>query len=179
MLGPKQFSAPQRFSCRPVHQDVYGNQQYSPENQRDAIRSYADLLDIDVVQTYSDLGRSGLTVAGRAGLRALLEDVNKKRNYFSGSLVYDVSRWGRFQDADESAYYEFVLTRAGVHVHYCAEQFVNDGSLASVLLKAIKRTMAGEFSSNWASRYLLGKFVWLNAVSIKAAMLVTGLDGSW
>ena len=73
----------------------------------------------------------------------------RPRNYFSRSLdriSYDVSRWGRFQDADESAYYEFVLKKAGVHVHYCAEPFTNDGSLASVLLKAIKRTMAGEFS---------------------------------
>jgi len=40
----------------------------------------------------------------------------RPRNYFSRSLdriSYDVSRWGRFQDADESAYYEFVLKKAG------------------------------------------------------------------
>ena len=38
-------------------------------------------------------------------------------------LVYDVSRWGRFQDSDESAFYEFVCKSAGVRVHYCAEAF--------------------------------------------------------
>jgi DNA invertase Pin-like site-specific DNA recombinase len=73
------------------------HQQYSPENQRDAIGRYADLLDIDVIQRYSDLGRSGLAGEGRAGLRALLEDVDKKRNDFSVLLVYDVSRWDGFK----------------------------------------------------------------------------------
>ena len=71
--------------------------------------------------------------------------------------MYDVSRWGRFQDADESAYYEYTLKKAGVHVHYCAEQFVNDGSVASVLLKAIKRTMAGEFSRELGVKVFAGK----------------------
>ena len=144
-------------SCRSVHPYVYGTPAVLSGEPADAIGRYADLLDIDVVQTYSDLGRSGLTVAGRAGLRALLEDVEKKRNDFSVLLVYDVSRWGRFQDADESAYYEFILKKAGVHVHYCAEQFVNDGSLASVLLKAIKRTMAGEFSRELGVKVFAGK----------------------
>jgi DNA invertase Pin-like site-specific DNA recombinase len=36
-------------------------------------------------------------------------------------LVYDVSRWGRFQDIDESAHYEFVCKQAGIKVAYCAE----------------------------------------------------------
>jgi hypothetical protein len=31
------------------------------------------------------------------------------------------SRWGRFQDADESAHYEFLCKSAGIPVHYCAE----------------------------------------------------------
>ena len=133
------------------------HQQYSPEHQSDAIERYASLLEIDVIQTYSDLGRSGLTITGRAGLRALLDDVEKRRNDFSVLLVYDVSRWGRFQDADESAYYEYILKKAGVHVHYCAEQFVNDGSVASVLLKAIKRTMAGEFSRELGVKVFAGQ----------------------
>ena len=56
------------------------------------------------------------------------------------------SRWGRFQDADEGAYYEYVCSRAGIRVHYCGEQLNNDGSIGSVLLKNVKRVMAGEYS---------------------------------
>ena len=49
---------------------------------------------------------------------------------------------GRFRDVDESAYYEYVLKRAGIRVHYCAEQFENDGSMSSSALKTLKRSMA-------------------------------------
>ena len=65
---------------------------------------------------------------------------------FDHILVYDVSRWGRFQDVDESAYYEFVCKQRGIRVTYCAEQFDNDGSLLSSIVKNIKRVMAAEFS---------------------------------
>ena len=58
----------------------------------------------------------------------------------------DVSRWRRFQDADESAHYEFLCKNAGVPIHYCAELFPNDGSLPSSIFKALKRTMAAEYS---------------------------------
>ena len=44
-------------------------------------------------------------------------------------LVYDVSRWGRIQDADESAHYEYICRSAGFHGAYCAEQFENDGDM--------------------------------------------------
>jgi hypothetical protein len=55
--------------------------------------------------------------------------------------VYDVSRWGRFQDSDEAAHYEFVCKTAGAPVHYCAEMFANDGTLLSTIMKALKRAM--------------------------------------
>jgi len=41
--------------------------------------------------------------------------------YLSVILVYDVSRWCRFQDVDESAYYECICKRAGINFAYCAE----------------------------------------------------------
>ena len=60
--------------------------------------------------------------------------------------MYDVSRWGRFQDSDESAAYEFICKLAGIPVHYCAEQFLNDTSISSLVMKALKRAMAAEYS---------------------------------
>ena len=55
------------------------------------------------------------------------------------------SRWGRFQDIDESAHYEFICKQSGIKVVYCAEQFDNDGSLLSSIVKNIKRVMAAEY----------------------------------
>lgn len=97
--------------------------------QTEAIRRYAAKLGFEVVATYSDPGRSGVEIKHRPGLRQLLQDVVGGHARYRVILVYDVSRWGRFQDVDESAHYEFVCRSAGVPVHYCAEQFENDGRI--------------------------------------------------
>jgi DNA invertase Pin-like site-specific DNA recombinase len=46
-----------------------------------------------------------LSIGGRASLQKLIADVESGAADYTLILVYDVSRWGRFQDADESAYY--------------------------------------------------------------------------
>jgi DNA invertase Pin-like site-specific DNA recombinase len=133
------------------------HQQYSTENQSDVILRYAKAHGMEIIQTYSDAGKSGLNLAGRGGLQELLKDVETGRADYRVVLVYDISRWGRFQDADESAYYEYVCKKANVRVHYCAEQFENDGSLPSSLLKTIKRTMAGEYSRELSVKVFAGQ----------------------
>jgi len=71
-------------------------QQYSIENQVLAIESYAAAHNMQVVQTYADHGKSGLTIQSRKELRRLLHEVENGESGFSVILVYDVSRWGRF-----------------------------------------------------------------------------------
>jgi DNA invertase Pin-like site-specific DNA recombinase len=122
------------------------DQKYSIPSQQAAIRCYAAEHGFAVCRTYADPGKSGLLLKRRKGLAALLKDVVAGTINYEAVLVYDVSRWGRFQNPDESAHYDFICANAGVPVHYCAEQFSNDGTMQSSLMKAIKRTMAGEFS---------------------------------
>ena len=120
------------------------HQQYSTSNQMDVIREYAKRRGLQIVKEYSDEGKSGLNIQGRDSLAKMIQDVQDGQVNFSNILVYDVSRWGRFQDADESAYYEYLCRRAGVAVHYCAEQFEKElfwlpatlGSSRSNLLKS-------------------------------------------
>jgi DNA invertase Pin-like site-specific DNA recombinase len=119
-------------------------QKYSTQNQTDAIAAYAALYNLTIVRTYKDEGRSGLRMDGRQALKELISDVVLGHADFNRILVYDVSRWGRFQDTDESAHYEFICKEAGVRVEYCAETFENDGSLMSTVMKNLKRAMAGE-----------------------------------
>lgn len=119
------------------------HQQYSIDNQSDWNARYAEAHGMEIVRTFSDV-ESGLNI--RDGLRDLLDEVESGHADYSVVLVYDVSRWGRFQDIDESAYYEYRCKHAGVAVNYCAEQFENDGGFLSSLLKSIKRSMAGEYS---------------------------------
>jgi DNA invertase Pin-like site-specific DNA recombinase len=120
-------------------------QQYSFESQADVIREYARQHGFEIVSTYSDVGRSGISLNNRPGIVRLLSDVVSGNSIFRAVLVYDVSRWGRFQDCDESAYYEFVCKSYSAPVHYCAETFRNDNTLPNSILKALKRTMAARF----------------------------------
>ena len=132
-------------------------QKYSIENQAAAIAAYAARRHITITRTYSDAGRSGLRIAGRDGLQQLIRDVQLGRADFDCILVYDVTRWGRFQDVDESAYYEFICKSAGILVHYCADEFENDGSLASVILKNVKRVAAADYSRQLSKKVFLGQ----------------------
>ena len=132
------------------------HQQYSTSNQMDAIRDFAKRRGLEIVKDYSDEGKSGLNIQGRDSLAQMIRDVESGQATYSCILVYDVSRWGRFQDADESAYYEYICRRAGVAVHYCAEQFENDGSPVSTIVKGVKRAMAGEYSRELSSKVFQG-----------------------
>jgi DNA invertase Pin-like site-specific DNA recombinase len=133
------------------------HQQYSTENQAAKIREYAARRGIEIVRTYADAGKSGLRIDGRASLQQLIKDVESGTPDFTIILVYDVSRWGRFQDADESAYYEYRCRRAGIQVAYCAEQFENDGSPVSTIVKGVKRAMAGEYSRELSAKVFAGQ----------------------
>jgi DNA invertase Pin-like site-specific DNA recombinase len=133
------------------------HQQYSTENQGDKIREYAERRGIEIVQTYADEGKSGLRIDGRQALQRLIHDVEAGRADFQIILVYDVSRWGRFQNADESAYYEYICHRAGIQVAYVAEQFENDGSPVSTIVKGVKRAMAGEYSRELSAKVFAGQ----------------------
>ena len=133
------------------------HQKYSTDNQAEAIRRYADRRGYEIVRTYADEGKSGLNIGGRAGLQKLLRDVEADRVDFNALLVYDVSRWGRFQDPDEAASYELRIRKAGVQVHYCAEQFENDGSIGSSIIKTVKRAMAGEYSRELSVKVYAGQ----------------------
>jgi DNA invertase Pin-like site-specific DNA recombinase len=127
-------------------------QRYSIENQVAVIGAYAELHNLSIVRDYRDEGESGLRIKNRRGLQLLLGDVTSGQADFKYILVYDVSRWGRFQDIDESAHYEFICKQAGIKIAYCAEQFDNDGSLISSMLKTLKRVMAAEYSRELSSK---------------------------
>lgn len=133
------------------------HQKYSTENQADHILHYANARGIEIVRTYADEGKSGLNIEGRDALKQLIEDVQTGVADFTMILVYDISRWGRFQDADESAYYEYICKRAGITVQYSAEYFDNDGSPTSTIIKSVKRAMAGEYCRELSTKVFAGQ----------------------
>jgi DNA invertase Pin-like site-specific DNA recombinase len=133
------------------------HQQYSTLNQSCAIDAYATAHLMSVVTSYRDEGRSGLRLDGRHALQKLLADVRAGDCGFEAVLVFDVSRWGRFQNGDEAAYYEFVCHLGGVRVVYVNEPFSNDGSPLSSVLKGLKRAMAAEYSRELSAKVFTGQ----------------------
>lgn len=130
-------------------------QRYSLGNQAAIIAEYAEREGYEITHTYEDAGKSGVTTKKRAGLKSLLRDVISGAP-FSTVLVVDVSRWGRYQDPDEAAHYEFLCRDAGVRVVYCAEPFADDGSPTASIVKNLKRVMAAEYSRQLADRCRAG-----------------------
>jgi DNA invertase Pin-like site-specific DNA recombinase len=133
------------------------HQQYSIENQSAAIALYAAAHNLGITRSFVDPGKTGMTIRKRKGLQTLIQTVEAGEADFTDILVYDVSRWGRFPDTDESAHYEYLCKRAGVRVQYCAEMFENDNSPTSNLLKALKRTMASEYSRELSVKVSAGQ----------------------
>jgi len=143
-------------------------QNYSTEYQSAHNEAYAREHGYELVKTYADAGVSGLRLRGRDGLKALLADVLGGAAGFTVVLVYDVSRWGRFQDLDQGAHYEFICREAGVQIVYTGEPFRDDLSLSATIVKHVKRAMAAEFSRDLsakvarAQRGLAYKGFWVN-----------------
>ena len=117
-------------------------QKYSTENQLDIIRDYATARGLQILRVFEDSGRSGLRLDGREALQNLMAEVRTGQADFKTILVYDVSRWGRFQDADEGErHYRYVeINRALRQSHPCIVAKILDGTQG--------RSMSGSISAS-------------------------------
>ncbi|MGC4396582.1 recombinase family protein [Hydrogenophaga crocea] len=122
------------------------HQELSIGFQMTAIQAYAVAQDIELVAVYEDAAKSGLEIKNRAGMKRLLRDVMDEPRPFDVVLVYDVSRWGRFQDIDAAAYYEYTCRMHGADVIYVKELFGTAQDPMTALLKTLKRAMAAEYA---------------------------------
>lgn len=116
------------------------------ERQRDTIAEFAKTHGFGIVKTYEDPARSGVVLKQRPAMQRLLHDVLRDKAAYRSILVCDVSRWGRFQDVDEAAHYEFLCKHAGIPVYYCNEPYLNDSTATGAIFKSMRRSQAGEFS---------------------------------
>lgn len=114
--------------------------------QAAVIEAYAHQRGYQIMRSYEDAAISGVDARKRPAFRQLLSTVLSGGADFEVILVYDVSRWGRFQDPDEAAHYEFLCSQEGVRIEYCAEAFGAGAAAGDVLMKALKRAMASEYS---------------------------------
>lgn len=99
-------------------------QENSVPLQREFVTELLKKWGVSIIHEESDEGVSGLT-AHRPGFQRLFDNwiLNSDAPQFDYVVVYDVSRWGRFEDADEAGYYEYQCKQAGKKVIYARQGF--------------------------------------------------------
>lgn len=123
-------------------------QENSVAIQRTHAQKFAEAHDIEIIHEEADEGKSGLS-ANRPGFDRLFREfiLNLDAPAFDYVLVYDVSRWGRFQDQDEAAFWEYRCKLRGKQVVFVSKGFPNEENLLlSHLQISIERYMAAEYS---------------------------------
>lgn len=133
------------------------HQKYSTDNQMDAIRDYAAQNGIEIIRTYADEGKSGMQVKGRDAFLTMIETIKAGRADFDLIVVYDHSRWGRFQRFHEAEYYAYLCLYAGVEVHFCAGGFPNDMGPLSALAWTINSMQASNYSRDLSAKVWAGQ----------------------
>lgn len=136
-------------------------QENSVEIQQDQVRKFATEHGIEIIREFADKGKSGLSVEGRDEFNAMIHDyVEQEKEKFQFVLVLDVSRWGRFQETDLSAYYTGLCLQHGKQVVFTTIGFPKQDDLLHGLHLSIERYRAASYS-----RELSGK-VWKGCAKI-------------
>ena len=133
-------------------------QELSVPIQREQAHKFAQEHRIEIIHEEADEGETGLN-ADRDGFDVLFRNwiLNKHAPHFDYVLVFNVSRWGRFQDQDEAAYYEFRCKQQGKQVVYVTRGFPKeDQKLITHLQASIERYMAAEYSRQLSDNVFRG-----------------------
>lgn len=137
-------------------------QENSVPLQREQTEVFANKYAIEIIHEEADEGKSGLS-ASRPGFERLFDEwvLNPNSPQFDYVFVLDVTRWGRFQDPDEAAYWEMQCKKRGIRVIYISRGFPRDEErLLSSLETSIGRYMAAEYSRQLSDK------VWHGSVKV-------------
>lgn len=137
-------------------------QENSVPIQREHAEKFCAQFDIEILHAESDEGVSGLT-ANRPGFKRLFKEwiENPSVPRFDYVLVYDVSRWGRFQNQNEAAYYEFLCEQNHKKVIYISRGFPREEQeLTYSIITPMERWMAAQYSKQ------LSEKVWYGCIKV-------------
>ena len=121
-------------------------QEYSIPLQREKVKRFADANGIQIIKEFPDYGVSGLSSKGRDKFLELLQYVEESKEDFEYILVFDMSRWGRFQNLILSTYYIGVCQQYGKKVVFTSIGFQEDDDLASYLRLNVESYKAASYS---------------------------------
>lgn len=151
----------QRTSKRAVayyRHSAEDKQENSVAIQRKHVEIFAHEHSLEIIHEEVDEGVSGL-LANRPGFERLFIEwiENPLAPHFDYVLVYDVSRWGRFQDQDQAGHYVYLCKKHGKEVVYVSRGFIDaTNQLFSSLEISIQRYMAAEYSRQLSEKVFHG-----------------------
>ena len=68
---------------------------YSLDAQKEKLKRYAEFQDMEIVNEYSDEGKSGKSVEGRPEFQRMLDNIENGTDEVQFVLVFKLSRFGR------------------------------------------------------------------------------------
>ena len=120
-------------------------QETSLEQQKEDILLFAKEHSIKVVGFFAEEA-CGENVEGRPQFRKMI-DCCKSQQDFQYVFVYDISRWGRFENPKESVYWEVEVERTGKRVIFVSEGFKEE-SIGTSITNFVKSAEASEYLKN-------------------------------
>lgn len=122
--------------CRVSTDEQTKNDRTSLAQQDEAIAALATRLGRTIGKTFQDPGASGGTAEGRPGFMALINfcrDNIRPRSETGFVLVLNDARWGRFTDAEESAYWRVELRKHGWLVRFAEGDETQDPATRGIV----------------------------------------------
>ncbi len=111
---------------------------YSLEGQKTSLTRFAEREEMEIVDVYEDVGKSGKSIEGRPAFKQMLDDIQKGLD-IDYILVYKLSRFGR-NVADILNSLEFVQPH-GVNL-ICIEEGIDSSQTSGKLLISVLSAVA-------------------------------------
>ena len=128
-------------------------QDQSLDDQLAVINAYADREGHEIIRIFTDDAISGTTSEKRPAFQEMTALAQQPGCGFEAILVYDVSRFGRF-DPDEAGHWRYLLRQNGVQIIYVADNL--NGDETDDIILPIKQYQAEEYSRKLARDTLRG-----------------------
>ncbi|GHU96030.1 hypothetical protein FACS1894156_6540 [Bacteroidia bacterium] len=131
-------------------------QENSVAIQREHTEKFAREYNIEIIHEEADEGETGLLDTRPAFKRLFVDWIeNKEAPHFDYVFIFDVSRWGRFQDQNQGAYWEYMCKKNGKEAVYVSIGFPSDPLSASLQI-SVQRYMAAEYSRQLSDKVFYG-----------------------
>lgn len=132
-------------------------QEYSVEIQQEHVRKFAADNGIEIIREFADRGITGVVVKDRDAFNEMISVyVEGGKEKFDYVLVFDVSRWGRFQDGDESAHFTWLCSSRGIKVVFSSMGFQKENDLFYGVYLNFERWRAARYSQELSEKVWKG-----------------------